>query len=591
MKFRLFGLDYKLKATKQNFTRICLVEPTGACVQILKPLSDHDVVSAEAVLSDDATPGYYTVKCEREDGDPVTKSFSVQRYILPRFDTTLTCPSALSVVEKSAQIEVSAQYVYGKPLPGTIIGKCCRNVRYAYGRELNCFRGLEAICVNFTGEVVDGAYNITLNLDTFNLQLSEFDNSIQCDCTVKEAGTGVLDTKSCYIGISSQPISVQFDYSYHYSYYKHGLEYPFAVILTDEKGKPIANEIILIEVDGAEIEKLTTDANGRAECAIDTRTYFKPNITIRANYTNEDQCYIANQYSPWSYNGFNPGYPYTEMTVYRFFSEVDSFLQIKQIQGELTCYKTHSIEVEYKVSEAGVGKGVTTTTFYYLVKARGEIVSSGQQNVDLTNSYKGSFSIDLFVTDKYATATQVLVFGAMQTEIISDKLDLNVDSCFNNQVSLTFTESVVAPGSEVQQELSAAPGSFCGLRASDASISLLNSYDYFNSDWIYNSLRYYENGYAVQQFNLADPDLPCEDPNTEVFCNGRYYRPVSSPTDGDTNNNFQSMSLITASSLRQRKPQVCGMEDVNIYPYVPYYKGGVTPLAAQSSSFSSDSGA
>lgn len=40
-------------------------------------------------------------------------SKNVSHYIavLPRFDTKLTCPSALSVVEKSAQIEVSAQYV------------------------------------------------------------------------------------------------------------------------------------------------------------------------------------------------------------------------------------------------------------------------------------------------------------------------------------------------------------------------------------------------------------------------------------------------------------------------------------------------
>ncbi|XP_075698820.1 ovostatin-like [Rhinoderma darwinii] len=592
VRCRLFCLNSDLMATNQNFTKVYLVETTGARVaQIVEPLSDHGVISVEFILNEDASPGLYSIISERESGDPVMKYFTVERYQLPRFDAKVTNPNTISVLEKSAQIEVFAQYVYGKPLTGTVIGKCCRNVKSPYGREGNCLRGLENICVHFTGEVNldSGSYIENLNLDTFKLQFSEYEELIYCEVTTKEAGTGVLDTKSSYIYITSQPINIQLDYSSIYQYYKHGLDLPFTVLLTNEKGEPMPNEIIIIEVDGTKVQNITTDAEGRGICGIDTTPYYKPNITIRASYQNEDQCYhryASPRFSGSYYNYIDfSDYPYTEITAYRFFSESDSFLQIKKLRGELSCYNTYSIEVEYKVTEAGVGEAVTSTSFYYLVKAKETIVLKGQKQIDLTDSWTGSFTIDLFITPEYATIAQVLFFGPMKTEIISDTLELSIKGCFRNEVSLTFSESVVKPGSEVQQELSAAPGSLCGLRASDASIDLLSSYDDFNPGTIYNYLRYYQYGFQVQNFNLEDPIPPCEDPNTEVFCNGRYYRPVSSPTDGDTYDNLRSFSVIFASDLRVRKPQVCGMENVNTIYYAPFYEAASATIETFRSNF------
>ncbi|XP_040291266.1 ovostatin-like [Bufo bufo] len=570
VRCRAFCIDSDLKPTEENFTRVYMMEPTGARVaQVTQPPSDVGLVSVEFNLSKDASPGSYRLEFVREFDSAVNAYFPVQRYVLPRYYSTVSCPNAVSVLEKSAEIKVSAQYVYGRPVPGKVNGKCCRKVRYAYGRDANCLRGLEDICTEFTAEIdsTTGTHTEILNLDAFRLQFSEYANSIECGVTMKEAGTGVLVTKSCYISVTSRAANLQLDYTYNYQYYKRGIKYPIAGILTDQRGQPMANELIIIEVNGNKVKNATTDAQGRVESEIDTTSFFQPNISIRISYPNENQCYSTNQQL---YDGFYPGYPYrsyldypsAEKVVYRFYSDTDSYLQFKKIPGRLSCNKIHDIEVEYKVTEDGVGKGATEATFQYLVKARQEIVSHGQQKVDLTNSLTGSFKIPLLITSDYAINAQMLVIGKMKTEIISDLQTFNVESCYDNEVSLAFTESVVTPGSDVHLELSAAPGSICGLKAYDASLDLLSSYDSLNPDNIYYSLNYYQYGLQVGNFNLEGPAPPCEDPNKEVFCHGRYYRPFSTHTDGDTYSNLLSFGLIVASDLRVRKPVVCGMENV-----------------------------
>ncbi|KAM4034145.1 ovostatin-like [Anomaloglossus baeobatrachus] len=565
VRCRVFCLDSDLIPTKQTFSRVFLVEPSGARVtQILEPSSDHDVTSVEFLLNEDAGSGWYYLLFERESGDPIYSSFSVERYQLPRFNSKVVCPNQLSVLDGSAKIELSAEYVYGKPLPGSVIGNCCRNVVYSYGRKKNCMRGLENICVDFTGELDSGDYIYNLDLDTFKLQLSEYENSIQCKFTVKEDGTDVLDTKSCYIYITNQPANLQLDYQYNNQYYKHDLDYPFAATLTDEKGQPMPYETIIIDVDGKIVKTLTTDAQGRVECAIDTKQYYNANLTIRASYPNEDQCYVTNQYSSWMYDSYDqpiPEYPYAQTMVYRFFSESDSVLQIKPIKGPLSCNKNHSIEVEYRVTEAGVGRDATSVTFYHMVRSKEGFKLHSTQTETLSDDWKGSYSIDLYVNSDYATNAQILIWAPMLSEIISDSLTVAVESCFKNEVSMTFTQAVVAPGSTVEQEISAAPGSFCGVRAWDTSLDLLGMYNPLTPDNIYSTMTSYYYGYYVQGINLEEPAPPCEDPDTEVFCNGRYYRRVSSPTDGDSYGNFLSSSVIVASNLLVRKPQVCGMED------------------------------
>ncbi|XP_073409000.1 ovostatin-like [Dendrobates tinctorius] len=571
VRCRVFCLDFDLKPTKQKFTRVFLVEQNGARVaQILDPSSDHDVTSVEFPLNEDAGTGSYHLIFERESGESVYSYFTVERYQLPRFRTTIACPNQISVLEKSAPIEVSAAYVYGKPLLGSVIGKCCRNVGYTYGRAKNCMRGLKDICVDFTGELDSGGYIKSLDLDIFILQFSEYDSSIHCEVTVKEDGTDVLDTQSCYISITNRPVNLQLDYFYYNQYYKPGLDYLFAATLIDEKGNPMPQENITIEVDDQVVQNVLTDAQGRVECAINTTLYFKPNITIRVSYPNEDQCYITNQDYSWMYYpGYpyrpNLGYPSAEITAFRFFSESYSFIQIKRVQGTLSCNMDHFIEVEYKVTEAGVGKDATSVTFFHLIKARGEMKLHSTKTVSLSADGKGSYQLNLFVTSDYATSAQVVIWAPMQTEIISDSVTLHIESCFNNQVSLDFTEPVVTPGSTVVREISAAPGSICGLKASDVSLRLLGTYDSLSPDYIYNVLSDYQYGYYVHGFDLTEPAPPCEDPNTEVFCGGRFYRRVSSPTDGDSYENFLSFSVILASNLLFRKPQVCGMENADNY--------------------------
>ncbi|XP_071985864.1 ovostatin-like isoform X2 [Engystomops pustulosus] len=572
---RLFCFDYDLKPMKHNVTKVYLVDPNNARIVLISVEASEDkLLSVEVSLNEDAHPGTYHLRFERESGDTIFAYINVQRYSLPRYDSTVKCQNTVSVLETSTTIEISAEYVYDKPLPGSFVAKCCRRKAYTYGRTSNCFRDLEDICVNFNAELESGSYTKILDLSVFNLPLSEYQNSIECEVTVREKGTGVLDTKYCYISITSQPASLQFVDSSYYMYYKPGLPFHIEATLSNEKSQPITYENISIAVNGVEVKIATTDDQGKVECLIDTTPYSAPNITISISYFNENQCYATNQPSrPFfrPYNCYDRDYPYAEMIAYRYFSESHNFVQIIKTKGTLACHQTYSIEVEYIVTEDGVGEGVTSTQFYYMVKTKEEFVLHGTVDIDLAEGkkvWKGSFTIDLSITPKYSLNIQLFVFGFTLGEIISDTQEFSVESCTNNEVSARFTEQVVEPGAEVKLEISAAPGSTCGVRAWDSSLELLGAISLLFADDLYNAVNYYQSGFRVKDFDLTDPAPPCEDPNKEVYCHGRYYKQVSSPTDGDAYGNFERFSIIFITNHEVRKPTVCGMEEI-VYPNDP----------------------
>ncbi|CAH2323288.1 ovostatin-like [Pelobates cultripes] len=203
-----------------------------------------------------------------------------------------------------------------------------------------------------------------------------------------------------------------------------------------------------------------------------------------------------------------------------------------------------------------------------------KIIHSGQKNVPVTNSLNGTFSIDLSVTSELAPSAQLIVYALLEEEVVADTANLNVDSCFQNQVSLTFSEEKATPASSIDVQVTGAPMSLCGIRVIDSSLLILSPYESFNADAVYNSLRYSSvYGYNVGGFDLEEPAPPCEDANKKIFYNGGYYTQTSSNSEGDTYNTLKQIGMIIGTNARLKKPVVCGMEPEVGRP-VPFHGGG-----------------
>ncbi|XP_077114376.1 ovostatin-like [Ranitomeya variabilis] len=547
--FRLICLDAQLKPVNQKFSSVYLQDPSRTkIVQWLLPQLNHGVLSLEFNLISDAPLGSYVITAERESDYPLSQWITVEQYVLPRFKVDVVSPRTVSVVEKTVTFNVSAIYTYGEPVAGSVTVRYCTQPQYD-GRRQNCFGEKGETCSNMIGELgPDGSYSGVIDLYS-SVMKSTSGRSFNLEVTLTEAGTGIQATESRYIWVTSQPASIRLDYESMNQYYKRGIHYPVVAQLVDEGDQPMAGQEIEIQVENGEPAKAITDSDGRVVYGIDTSKMVEANFTVRVSYQNPDQCY----FSEWS----DREYPYVEYTVYRFYSYSGSFLQMTRPKGELPCRQSHSIDVSYIVSPEGTGAGVNTATVYYLVLSKSVIVQSGQKDVDLSSERNGSFSLDVMVSPDMAPNADLIVYSILHNEMIADSISLDIEKCFKNQVSMTFSTEGGPPASTVNVQLSADPNSFCALRVIDSSLLILNPYEQFSADRVYNSRRYYYYGYNVAGFDVEDPAPPCEDPDKLFFINGRSYLPVSFSSEGDTYGKFKSLGLVIGTSLKLRKPEVC----------------------------------
>ncbi|KAM8924772.1 ovostatin-like [Pelodytes ibericus] len=554
VRFRLLSLSPLLLPIKETYSAVYLTDPSGSRIaQWLDEKSDRGVAQMEFQLNDDASTGSYFITAEKSSGSIINEYFTVEDYVLPRFDVSVISPNTLSILQDTAMVNVSAKYTYGQPVPGSVTIRSCKSSNF-YGRDQNCFKDKSPICTNVTGKLdADGTFHSVMDLNPFysrQIQISNFGVSMQI--TVTEEGTEIQVTENRYIWITTQPTYIRLDNPR--TFYKRGLYYQITAILTDENGKPLPNETVDVDIDGKISEKVVTGPDGKAEYMLDTSNMADVNFTVRVSYTNPDQCY----HTQWD----GPGYPTDELTVQRFYSKTGCFLQLTQPSGRVSCEQTTSVEAEYVLGTADP-KENNKITFYYMVLSKAAIVHSGQQVVALANSRNGTFKIDLPISSAFAPSVELVVYGIQDHELFADTVHLEIERCFKHQVSMGFSEEEGAPGSSVDVQFSSAPGSICGIRAIDYGLLILRPYEQFNPDNVYYSMSYLSSsGYDIAGFNVEEPAPPCEDPNRQIFFNGSYWLPVSSKYEGDTYTTLKDIGLILDTDASTRKQVVCNYDEI-----------------------------
>ncbi|KAL7831786.1 hypothetical protein AOLI_G00293340 [Acnodon oligacanthus] len=126
------------------------------------------------------------------------------------------------------------------------------------------------------------------------------------------------------------------------------------------------------------------------------------------------------------------------------------------------------------------------------VMSKGAIVHHGYEKVEVKESkqlIEGKVSFRLSVDAGLAPVAQVLVYCVLPSEnVIAANKDFNVEKCFRNKVSLQFSPTEAVPGEENTLQLSAQPGSLCGLSAVDQSVFIMEPGKRLNADEVFNLL-------------------------------------------------------------------------------------------------------
>uniref|UniRef100_A0A8U8BNN4 Uncharacterized protein n=1 Tax=Geospiza parvula TaxID=87175 RepID=A0A8U8BNN4_GEOPR len=389
-------------------------------------------------LTSEPIQGTYTVVAQKASGKKVQHSFSVEEYVLPKFEVTVKMPKVISILDEELKVTVCGLYTFGKPVPGLVNFRVCRNYENAamscYGEESR------AVCEEFSGQVnIYGCISEVVKTKLFQLKRRGYENKLRVEAKIKEEDTGMdhLDERAmCWA--QERPA-----------------EGP--VKLVDGSNAPIANETVRISLQGGQEQNYTTNEEGIAEFALNTSSLALENVGIRVSPLGRED-----NEAPYRAGGE------------RFYSPSNSFLKIEPKSKPLSCGSTTDIWVHYILTPAAIGEQ-KKITFYYLVMAKGNIKQGGTHILDLDQeSDNGVFSLQLSVQADIAPVAQVLVYTTVSSkEVIADSAKFYTELCFNNKVDLSFSPSEGLPSSDAHLQFQASPNSLCAVRAVDKSVLLM----------------------------------------------------------------------------------------------------------------------
>ncbi|NXQ09810.1 A2MG protein, partial [Peucedramus taeniatus] len=90
-------------------------------------------------LTSEPIQGTYTVVAQKASGKNVQHSFSVEEYVLPKFEVTVKMPKVISILDEELKVTVCGLYTFGKPVPGLVNFRVCRKYEHValscYGEE------------------------------------------------------------------------------------------------------------------------------------------------------------------------------------------------------------------------------------------------------------------------------------------------------------------------------------------------------------------------------------------------------------------------------------------------------------------------
>uniref|UniRef100_A0A8C3TI49 Alpha-2-macroglobulin n=1 Tax=Chelydra serpentina TaxID=8475 RepID=A0A8C3TI49_CHESE len=512
------------------------VELKGGFTQLSFPLTSEPI------------QGTYKVVVQKSSGDKVQHPFTVEEYVLPKFEVLVKLPKMISILEEKLKVTVCGLYTFGKPVPGLVNVRVCRKYSHpgtsCYGEDA------KAVCEEFSGQVdSQGCISEVVKTKIFQLRRAGYDDKIQVEAKIKEEETGVELTGMGSCKLTSTISKVTFETVD--SRYKPGIPFFGQVKLVDGTDAPITNETVRISVEESNYEvNYTTDDQGRARFALDTSNFKFASIGLRVSSWGKHPA--PSRSRPLLSHSF-------KHIAKRLYSSSNSFLKIEPVSETLSCGHTQEVRVHYILKPEAVGEQ-KEIVFYYLVMAKGGIVRAGTQALAVEHGdVNGTFSLMLPVESDIAPLAQMLIYTTSPNqEPIADSVKFQVENCFANKVDLHFSPAEGLPASDTHLRVGASPGSLCAVRAVDKSVLLMKPEAELSPSSVYNLLPVKE----LQGYQHGTDRLPM-DPQEEciaaekIIVNGITYVPVSGTDEEDTYSILKEMGLKVFTNTKVRQPHYC----------------------------------
>uniref|UniRef100_A0A5F9CAH6 Alpha-2-macroglobulin n=1 Tax=Oryctolagus cuniculus TaxID=9986 RepID=A0A5F9CAH6_RABIT len=552
VKFRVVSLDENFRPQNELIPLLYIQDPKLNRIaqwQNIKLTSGLKQLSF--ALSSEPFLGSYRIVVQKTSGIRRDHSFTVEEFVLPKFEVKVTMPKIITFLEEEVNVSVCGIYTYGKAVPGHVTMKICRK----YSNPTNCYHEeSQAFCEKFSHQLnSDGCFSWQVKTKVFQLKRQEYEMKLQVEANIQEDGTGVklTGTGSSKITTTITKLSfVKVD-----AYFRPGLSFFGQVLLVDGKGIPMPNKTISIRANEANYNSAaTTDEQGLVQFSINTTNVMGTSLTVRAKYKDQRPCH--------DYRWLSEDNQEAHHTAQRVFSLSNSFVHLEPLSHELPCGQTQMIRAHYILNEQVVQE-LTELTFYYLIMAKGGIVLTGTHTLPVEQgNMKGHFSVSIPVELNIAPIARLLIYTILPDgEVVGDSEKYKVENCLVNKVNLGFSPAQGLPASHAQLRVEASPQSLCALRAVDQSVLLMKPEAELSSSAVYNLLPLKDLTGFPDRLNEDEDDSDCISYHT-IYRNGIMYSPVSNTNEKDMYSFLQDMGLKVLTNSRIHKPEVCSKTEV-----------------------------
>ncbi|NXT16390.1 A2ML1 protein, partial [Prunella fulvescens] len=432
-------------------------DPSGNHIAQWRELSPRQgIVDLSLPLASEPALGTYTISVEGK-----SHFFSVEEYVLPKFEVTIQLPSVLWEQDEKFPVQICGRYTYGQPVQGKVQAALCLRQSHPtlQRRRKSCTRVMGKTEKN-------GCFSTEVSMAAFKEILLGLTTELEVKASLIEDGTGleIKSTKSCTV--LSKTVRVTFENPDHV--YKPGLPYSGTIQLQGADGSGLPRRQVLLSVTNQGKERtqsFLTDSSGRASFQLDTFDW-SDEISLRAEVSRTDESQKE------SLGGSKPRGAF--LTLVPYSSKSGSFLHIRAPAGELPCGSSQLLHVDSIFGKEALGTELKNLDLVFMVLAKGTITTIFRKEVCAEPGQRASFSLELPIGQELAPMAKLLVYVVLPNgEMVADVTKLYVAKCFPNQVKMAFSEARALPGAALRLQLGAAPGSLCAVRAVDRSVLLL----------------------------------------------------------------------------------------------------------------------
>ncbi|XP_010075937.1 PREDICTED: alpha-2-macroglobulin-like protein 1 [Pterocles gutturalis] len=529
VKFRIVTLDEEFIALNNSISLFLQDPKNNRIEQWLNVVPQDGIADLSFQLSDEPLLGTYVINVTSAK---VYGSFSVEEYVLPKFEVIFEAPNQIYALDRTIPLRVCGRYSYGKGIQGLVHMSLCQKIAPFLPSASK-----PDLCQEFNNQTDEtGCFFTNVSLSSFSRDFRYYEDNIVAEASVVEDGTEIQVNASHKLFISKIGGMALFDGVN--SYYHTGEMYRGKIKVIDYQGKALKNKKVLLVVTCGEQQfkqNHVTGDSGTASFSLNTTAWNSTSASLEASVLHQDL-------------GKEPGtvdlsYQRASHFIHPFYSTSRSFLSIVRVPETMPCGKKQAVQVDFRIYQEDLEHGPKRVIFSYFVTGKRGIVYAGQKTlwVGLPRMLKGFFSIPLTFNLIHAPAPRLVVYVIFPNgKIIADSAIFNVSMCFRNKVELGFSKPKTLPDSEVGLHLRAAPGSTCAVWAVDQSLLLLKPGKELSSSLIYGLFPSVYNSRYPRQ--VSEDDHACEFPNSD---------------EPDVFSAFREMGLKIMSNTNIRKPRVC----------------------------------